>query len=333
MTLPTTIPGGGGTTGTAGGGPSTTVTTQVNSTTPAAQTLANLAELASRVLFADKVGSIPTIQNALDSNLLSQIVLQDPAVIRAYTESVSAQMNAQSAGPKFTDLSGRIADLVIGTSAQGAGTLEVHLVDPYWVLLNYPDRQGNTFIQTDENGFLWPPIDVNFPSSTACWWRLCQVHATRSAQMSDANVILTFEDRIVSQLREMSSVTGGILQGQPGQSLSQFFQSLVTSTNQILNSNIRYLSLVSPQDPNYVAPPPLLTRTIEDVSTTIQQVVKKLQSVPSDLPTDPSGNSSIAAAEVFTAAKQRQLTELNSWEGAWGSESPPWVIGNQWVAP
>lgn len=324
MTFPIPGPGGGGT-GTGSTAPTTTTT--VNTTTSAATTLANLAQLAAQVIWSDQINSIPTIQNALDSNLLNQIVLADPAVVRAYKESVSSQMNAQSAGPKFTDLSDRIADLKIATSAQGAGTLEVDLIDPYWVTLNYPDKSGNTFVQTDENGFLWPPIDVNFPLGTACFWRLCQVRATRTAQMSAANVTFMFEDRIVSQLREMSAVTGGIQQGTAGESLAGFMQQLVTSTNQILNSNIRFVALVSPRDPNYVAPPPLLTRTITDISTTVDQIVKALQSVPADLPSDPGGSTTVAGAEAFFAAKARALNATPGGAGPFGPEAPPSVTG------
>ena len=89
-------------------------------------------------------------------------------------------MNSQSGGTTFDDLSERIQDLIITTTAQGADTLEVHLIDPYLLLFE------SKFIQADVSGYLWPPIDVNFPSGTDCIWRLCQAKFTN--ELTGANL-------------------------------------------------------------------------------------------------------------------------------------------------
>src|SRR6185312_13462938 len=85
------------------------------------------ANLVAQVLLADATGSTPAIPNPLATSQLDTAILTNPAQIKAYRETVADQMNAQSAGPKIADLSDRIADLVIDTRVQGAGTLEVHL--------------------------------------------------------------------------------------------------------------------------------------------------------------------------------------------------------------
>jgi hypothetical protein len=210
---------------------------------------AGYANYVAQTLLADATGSpgdhLPA--NPLATAGLDTAILVDPAKIAAYRESIASQMNVQSAGPRFSDLSDRIADVIIETKVQGAGTLEVHLIDPLWVI------PLSGFIKVDVNGYLWPPIDVNFPSGTKCVWRLCQFKASWQST-TDANLILTFEDRIVSQLREISPGNGGLVQGLPNQTLGGFIKMLVDNTNTQLHSDIQLLELISPQDPNYTLP-------------------------------------------------------------------------------
>lgn len=232
-----TSPPGTATGGTTGGGPSATGNSRVN--------YANYANFVAQTLLAAKTGTVPTIPNALASGQLDTAILTDPVRIQAYRTSIATQMNDQSGGPKFEDLSERIADVVIDTVAQGAGTLEVHLIDPFWTLLI------SGFIQVDQNGYLWPPIDINFPSGTDCVWRLCQARAAHPP--TEANLVLTFEDRIVSLLREMSALDG-VQQGLPNQTLGGFIKMLVDNANKTLKGNIRLVELISPQDPNYTVP-------------------------------------------------------------------------------
>lgn len=208
-------------------------------------TFQGYANYVAQVLWSSATGSTGSIPSPLASPELSKPILTDPATIRSYRETLAGQMNAQSGGPKFSDLSDRIADIVLDTRVQGASTLEVHLIDPLWVI------PMSGFITADVEGYLWPPIDVRFPSGTECVWRLCQVHANWGS--TTANLVLTFEDRIVSQLRQMSPGNGGLAQGSPNQTLGGFIKQLVDDTNRALGANIRLLEMISPQDPNYTA--------------------------------------------------------------------------------
>lgn len=204
-------------------------------------------------------GSVPQVPNEFATAELSTTILVDPVQIEAFKKSIADQMNAQSPGPTLTDLSERIADVVIQTSAQGASVLTVSVIDPLWVLMVAKDKNGNSFIQTDSQGFLWPPIDVNFPTGTDCVWRLASVEADWDAEMDmeRGNLKLTFEDRIASLLRQMSrAVAGGLSQGQANQTLGGFFKQLVDNANSVLHlgkgERIRLVEMISPQDPNYI---------------------------------------------------------------------------------
>lgn len=208
------------------------------------------------VTVAQPFGSVPQIPNEFATAELDTTILVDPEKIQAYKTSIADQMNKQSPGPKFADLSDRIADVKLQTSAQGASILTVGVIDPAWALLI------SGFIQVDAQGYLWPPIDVNFPTGTDCVWRLAQVEADWDAEMDTqaGNLTLTFEDRIAALLRQMSASTpGGMSQGQPNQTLGGFFKQLVDNTNSVLHLKkggeaIRLVELISPQDPNYTPP-------------------------------------------------------------------------------
>lgn len=234
-------------------------------------------------------GSVPQIPNPLATAELNTAVLYDPVKIKAYKDSIADALNTQSAGPKFRDLSDRIADVVIETSAQGASILTVSLIDPMWVL------PLSGFIGVDEQGYLWPPIDVNFPTGTDCVWRLCQYRATwdKDFDPTQGNIVLTFEDRIASLLRQMSPATpGGLSQGQPNQTLGGFFKQLVDNANSVLKLNkteqIRLVELISPADPNYTPP-------INNLPSSAQSTLRK---------------NPIKQDKGLTAAQQKQLAQI-----------------------
>jgi hypothetical protein len=189
---------------------------------------------------------VPAISDAEASRELDSTVLTDPVKIQAFRDLIGGQLNQQSNGPRFEDLSDRISDIQIETMAQGASTLKVTVIDPLRTLLI------SGFIQADVNGYLWPPIDINFPAGTDCWWRLAQVTAT--VDYTQPNVTLTFEDRIVSLLRQCSPVNTGVVQGAPNQTLGSFIGMLVDTCNRLfkLKPQIRMVQLISPQDPNYL---------------------------------------------------------------------------------
>jgi hypothetical protein len=214
-------------------------------TSPSGSQYADYTNYVAQVVYANAVGSTGQIPNELATAGLNTAILIDPVKIRAFRSSVADQMNAQSGGPRFEDLTDRIADIRVETIAQGASTLEVDVIDPMWAL------ETSGFLQSDASGYLWPLIEVNIPTGTDAWWRVCQWKGTKAP---DQPHTLMFEDRIVSILREISPANGGLASGTPNQTLTGFFRMLVDSANSILKPKppIRFVPLVSPQDPNYL---------------------------------------------------------------------------------
>lgn len=286
----------------------------------------NFAQYVAQTLLADQLGTVPGIPNALATASLDSAVLVDSAKIDAFRSTIADQLNASSAkhgGPTFDDLAERIADVVVTTSAQGAGTLEVHVIDPYWVL----GRAG--FIQADEDGFLLP-LDVQFPTGTECVWRLAQY---RPSFASGANLVLTFEDRIVSYLREMSAGNGGIRQGQPNQTLKDFFGMLIDAANNQLRLRppIRFVHLIAGADPNATAQltqvPAGAQKKIQPrgLDAQMQAILRewspKQGSLLGGFPSGGTTPASIKAVEQLTAGKVAQLNARNPPEQ--GISSPP----------
>jgi hypothetical protein len=158
--------------------------------------------------------------------------LTDPAA----AEFVASQLNdinqsasiAQGA-PKVKNLSELIVDIICETTVQGASTLEVHIADPFWALTTrYDAGQQPAFIDVDDAGLLLP-VDVNFPESSGRWWRLCA--AEPSIDVSAPNLILTFEDRTVSLLRDLGG--GGGKKASAGQTRAQFIASCMKQVPEI----------------------------------------------------------------------------------------------------
>ncbi len=132
----------------------------------------------------------------------------------ANTREVVAKQMQKGHHPKVLDLSSAITEIEIETTIQGASILTLHLMDPDWQLLT------SGFIAVDEDGLL-QAIDVNLPVGTDCWWRLAACNP--SSDLGAANLIMTFEDRIVSQLRNLS----GPKSSGAGQTRASFIAGLV----------------------------------------------------------------------------------------------------------
>lgn len=169
------------------------------------------------------------IFNSFRSAELSVTEQIDPSLIKVYATSIADQINKfrMSYKPQKNckDLSEWIADIILETTAQGASLMEVHVVDPAWTLL-MKDSQGVSFIDVDEQGYIWPPVEVTFPQNVSeATWRLAQLRPSTS--LTEANLILTFEDKIASELREHS----GQQSSHSGQTRAEFIQHLIKDAN------------------------------------------------------------------------------------------------------
>jgi hypothetical protein len=145
-------------------------------------------------------------------------------VVATQLNDKKQNQNRAQGAPHVTNLTGLIIDIVIDTVAQGASTLEIHLIDPYWALLTRYG-QAPAFIDIDDSGLLIP-VDVNFPANTDRWWRLAQ-----AAPVFDPTqpLVLIFEDRIVTLLRDV----GGAKHASKNQTRAQFIYSCVQAVPEI----------------------------------------------------------------------------------------------------
>lgn len=101
--------------------------------------------------------------------------------------------SASRAAPAVLDLAAAISEVELRTQIAGASTLTLTLIDPDWVIYT------SGFLDVDDAGLL-DTVEVNFPSGSDSWWRLCAVDIT--TELSSPNLTLTFEDRIVAYLRD-----------------------------------------------------------------------------------------------------------------------------------
>lgn len=116
------------------------------------------------------------------------------------------------------ELAEAISEVEIETQTGGGPFIKVKLVDPYYRLLT------SEFVKQNEGRL--GKIDVEFPESSGWWWRLAAVEV--SNDVSQPNLTLTFEDRIVAWLREevrYTVVPAGT------QTRAQFVKALIDKTN------------------------------------------------------------------------------------------------------
>jgi cell wall-associated NlpC family hydrolase len=112
----------------------------------------------------------------------------------AITRFVAKQIvtGASSGAPKEEDLAERISEIELKTQILGASYIVVKVIDPGWKLA--------TSGWLDVEGGLLQQIEVEFPEGSGWFWRLCA--AEGSTELTQPNLNLTFEDRIVAYLRD-----------------------------------------------------------------------------------------------------------------------------------
>lgn len=86
-----------------------------------------------------------------------------------------------------------ISEITVETQVAGAALLTLALIDSDWQI-----RRSGLLTRTAEG--LLPQIDVNYPPNTDVWWRLAMKEGTDD--LTDANLTLTFQHRIVSYLSD-----------------------------------------------------------------------------------------------------------------------------------
>jgi len=131
------------------------------------------------------------------------------------TRIISEAERFKKGTPEHEELAQAITEVELETQIEGASYIKVYVVDPYWVLTL------SGFVDTNEEGIL-DPIEVEFPEKSGWLWTFCAVEV--KTNFSEPTLILTFEDKIIAELREQP----GPLSVAPGTTTrAQFIKQMV----------------------------------------------------------------------------------------------------------
>jgi hypothetical protein len=104
------------------------------------------------------------------------------------------QLQPEKHGLTEADLATAIAEVESQTQILGASFISVHVSDPEWTIVT------SGLVRVDADGML-NELEVEFPEGSGSFWRLVRFEA--STEVTPANLVLTFEDRIVANLRRL----------------------------------------------------------------------------------------------------------------------------------
>jgi NlpC/P60 family len=145
---------------------------------------------------------------------------------------LAKQIAAHKGTPKAEELAAALSEIELETQIAGASFIKVFLIDPEWAIAT------SGFLSANEEGLLGA-IEVEFPEKSGWWWRLCALELTND--VTQPNLILTFEDRIIAYLRDH----WGEKSVPPGTTTrAQFVKSLVDEVG--LSGNVEKIRFVCP---------------------------------------------------------------------------------------
>lgn len=132
------------------------------------------------------------------------------------------------------DLEDAISEVTIETTINVAPTLTVTVIDPLWT------TQASGLLDVSDSGLL-PVIALEFPPNSGMHWQLCTVQG--STETGQPNLILTFENRIVSFLRKK---WGPLIAGSGTTTRAQFIKRLVDGANADITFVCPELNVIQP---------------------------------------------------------------------------------------
>ena len=147
---------------------------------------------------------------------------------------VVKQLKPEKYGLTELDLKSAIQEIELQTQVGGASLLKLHVIDsePLWQI------QTSGLLKVSEDGLL-NELELEFPQGTGYFWTLAAVEGT--TEISQANLVLTFEDRVVARLRQQ----WGHRPIPPGKTTrAQFVKALIDEANlkERLNPPIKFVS-------------------------------------------------------------------------------------------
>jgi hypothetical protein len=144
--------------------------------------------------------------------------MEEPTTKRLAVSHFLAKQIGRHGGVDELELAEAIDEIELETQTLGSPFIKVHLIDPYYRLLT------SGFISAIEE--LLDDIQVEFPEGSNWWWQLAAVEVTND--LTQPNLVLTFEDRIVAELRE---ITGYKTVPAGTQTRAQFIKAIIDEAN------------------------------------------------------------------------------------------------------
>jgi hypothetical protein len=159
---------------------------------------------------------------------MSTVTLPNPSLTRFVVKQLKPGKHKLSEAELATNLQ----EVEVQTQIAGASFLKLHVIDPEWTV------QTSGLVAVNEDGLL-NELELEFPEGSGYWWQLAAVEG--STEIAQANLVLTFEDRVVARLREQ----WGHRTFPPGLSTrAQVVKALVHEANlkEHLNPPLRFMS-------------------------------------------------------------------------------------------
>lgn len=121
--------------------------------------------------------------------------MSEPLSAQIVTSFLAKAMVRAAKGetPDAKQLASSISEIELETQIAGASFIKVSCIDPYWVLAT------SGWLDVSDEGLL-DEIEVEFPEKSGWLWVLCAVEI--SNDVTQPNLILTFEDKIIARLRK-----------------------------------------------------------------------------------------------------------------------------------
>jgi hypothetical protein len=135
-------------------------------------------------------------------------------VLDAASEAAFFAKQLKPKGVTQKELADAVSEIELQTQTKGSSFIKVHLDDPEWKII------CSGLIDRDKEEML-PSHEVEFPQHSSWRWTLCA--AEPSNELSQPNLVLTFEDAIVRKLKEQF----GEKRAKPGRNTrAEFIKSL-----------------------------------------------------------------------------------------------------------
>lgn len=157
-----------------------------------------------------------------------EVLPNGEAIAHLVAERIHGSVN-KGAVNKY-ELAQNIGEIEIETQINGASFLKLHVIDPEWTIA----KQG--WLDLNEEGIFKEEVQLEFPEKSRWHWSICAVEI--STDVTEPNLVITFEDRVVSYMR---GYWGEKLVPPGTQTRAQFIRDLVQEVGSKGEERIKFV--------------------------------------------------------------------------------------------